>query len=81
MIKEFEIFDTKTFTGAVHNGKICIDTKLLFNKPKSCPIQLPYPKTPDEIKQFIEAIEWLSTDEAQFISKHILQDKFIIEYK
>lgn len=80
MTKEFEKFDTKKLTAVVHNGKICIDTKVLFNKPTDCPVQLPYPTTPDEARQFIEAVEWVTSEEARDISRHLNFEQYRKEY-
>lgn len=68
---EDEKFSTKRLMGVVKNGRIYLDRKGLFNKPQDCPLQLPIPKTPNEIKEFIEAIEWLFTNEAYEASRHL----------
>ena len=73
---EDEIFDTKRLEGVVKHGRIYLDRKGLFDKPQKCPIQLPIPKTPPEVKEFIEAIEWLFTKEGYDISKHLEYKKF-----
>ena len=73
---EDEIFETKRLKGVVKNGRIYLDMKSLYDKPQKCPLQIPIPKTPDEIKAFIEDIEWLFTKEATNISRHLEFKKF-----
>lgn len=68
---EDEIFDTKRLKGVVKNGKIYLDRKGLYDKPQKCPIQLLIPKTPPEVKELVEAIEWLFTKEGYDVSKHL----------
>jgi len=66
---EDEKFVTKRLKGVVKNGRIYLDRKSLFDKPQKCPINIPIPQTPDEIKYFIESIEWLFTREGYIASK------------
>lgn len=76
---EDEKFSTKRLMGVVKNGRIYLDRKGIFNKPQHCPLQLPIPKTPNEIKEFIEAIEWLFTREAYEASRHLEFKKWKIK--
>ena len=76
--KDGEKFITKRLMGAVRDGRIHLDRKSLFNKIHDCPIQLPMPKTPEEMKYFLESIEWLFSKEGEEVSRHF--GKFRKEY-
>ncbi len=66
---EDEIFSTKRLRGVVKNDRIYLDRKGLYDKPQKCPISIPIPQTPDEIKYFIESLEWLFSKEGYISSK------------
>jgi len=59
MVEDDEIFTTSRLRGVVKNDKIYLDRKGLYDKPQNCPVSVMIPKTPDEIKYFIECLEWL----------------------
>lgn len=73
---EDEKFSTKRLRGVVKNGRIYLDRKGLFDKPQKCPINIPIPQTPDEIKFFIESVEWLFSKEGYIASKTFDFDKW-----
>lgn len=73
---EDEKFITKRLMGVVKNGRIYLDRKNLFDKPQRCPINIPIPQTPDDIKYFIESIEWLFTTEGYIASKKFEFEKW-----
>jgi hypothetical protein len=73
---EDEIFDTKRLRGVVKHGRIYLDRKGLYDKPQKCPIQLPIPKAPPEVKELVEAIEWLFSKEGYDASKKFDFDKW-----
>lgn len=73
---EDEKFVTKRLKGVVKNGRIYLDRKSLFDKPQKCPINIPIPQTPDEIKYFIESVEWLFTREGYIASKKYEMEKW-----
>lgn len=73
---EDEKFSTKRLKGVVKNGRIYLDRKGLFDKPQKCPINIPIPQTPDDIKYFIESIEWLFTKEGYNASKKFDMEKW-----
>jgi len=74
--KEDEKFVTKRLMGVVKNGRIYLDRKGLFDKSSWCPINIPIPKTPDEIKYFIESLEWLFSREGYEASKKYEHEKW-----
>lgn len=69
MTTEDEIFSTKRLRGVVKHGRIYLDRKGLYDKPQKCPIDIPIPQTPDEIKYFLESLEWLFSKEGYKASK------------
>lgn len=73
---EDEKFSTKRLKGVVKNGRIYLDRKGLFDKPQKCPINIPIPQTPDDIKYFIESIEWLFTKGGYIASKKFDMEKW-----
>lgn len=73
---EDEIFETKRLKGVVKNGRIFLDRKGLYDKPQKCPINIPIPKTPDEIKYFLDSIEWLFSREGFSASKYYQSEKW-----
>lgn len=73
---EDEKFLTKRLMGVVKNGRIYLDRKGLFDKPQKCPIDIPIPQTPDEIKFFIESLEWLFSKEGYNASKKFDTEKW-----
>jgi len=73
---EDEKFATKRLKGVVKNGRIYLDRKSLFDKPQKCPINIPIPQTPDEIKYFLESIEWLFTREGYIASRKLETEKW-----
>ena len=73
---EDEKFATKRLKGVVKSGRIYLDRKSLFDKPQKCPINIPIPQTADDIKYFIESIEWLFTKEGYDASKKFEFEKW-----
>lgn len=73
---EDEKFSTKRLVGVVKEGRIYLDRKGLFDKPQKCPIACPIPKTPDEIKRFIEDLEWLFSKEGYSASRRYDTEKW-----
>ncbi len=73
---EDEKFTTERLKGVVKNGRIYLDRKGLFDKPQKCPINIPIPKTPDEIKYFLESIEWLFSREGYIASRKFETEKW-----
>ena len=73
---EDEKFSTKRLRGVVKHGRIYLDRRGLFDKPQKCPINIPIPRTPDEIKYFLESLEWLNSRAGYSASKKLETEKW-----
>lgn len=71
---------TKKLRGFIAKGKIVIDRKGLYDKPPKCPINIPIPKTQEDLKFLIESIEWLLSKEGYNASKHYEFEKWRNRY-
>lgn len=79
--KIYGIIVLKSKLSKSSNVEIWIDNVRCFDKLSTCPLQLPLPKSIEELDYLIKQIHFWGTDAGYEISNSYDWDKYITEYK
>lgn len=64
----FLLVESDTVKGQIIEGKLCFDSKEMFDKPRKCCLQLPIPINQFQVNFILDKLKWLATTEGKYYS-------------